>query len=164
MASTVAHTPAQALHLRAGSREVWWIDSRVDVRLTAAETDGQLGMWLWVAQRGAASPLHVHQREDEQFLLIDGHARFRVGEQWLDAGPGDSIVLPRGLPHAYVITSKTARVVGTVTPGGMESFFTDLGAPVVPGKSAAPPPAIDAMAATAARYGVEILGPPPRLD
>ncbi|MBV8910778.1 MAG: cupin domain-containing protein, partial [Gammaproteobacteria bacterium] len=85
---------------------MWWIDSTVDVRLTAAETDGQLGMWLWVAQRGAASPLHVHHREDEQFLLIDGQARFRVGEQWLEAGPGDSIFLPRGRPHAYVIAAQ----------------------------------------------------------
>ena len=163
MASTVIDAPAQALQVPAGSREVWWIDSTLDVRLTAAETGGKLGMWLWVAHRGAASPLHVHHREDEQFLLIDGRARFRLGEQWLEADAGDAIFLPRDIPHAYVITSETARVVGTVTPGGMETFFTDLGAPVVPGQPAAAP-ATDAMAATAARYGVEILGPPPALD
>lgn len=163
MTATVVDSLAPLSHVRGGTREVWWIDSRVQVSLTAPDTNGQLGMWLWVAQRGAASPLHVHHREDEQFLLIDGHARFRVGEQWLQAGPGDSIFLPRGVPHAYVITSQTARVVGSVTPGGMESFFTDLGAPIVPGQPAPPPPAIASMAATAARYGMEILGPPPAL-
>ena len=164
MASTSAQLPAHALHVPGGTRKVWWIDSTVDVKLTAAETDGQLGMWLWVAERGAASPLHVHHQEDEQFLMIDGTARFRIGEQWLDAASGDSIWLPRDVPHAYVITSDTARVVGSVTPGGMESFFTDLGTPITPDEPKAPPPAIGAMAATAARYGVEILGPPPTPD
>jgi quercetin dioxygenase-like cupin family protein len=155
-----SESPTHVLQVPAGTREVWWIDSTVDVKLTAAETGGNLGMWLWIANRGAASPLHVHRREDEQFLLIEGTARFLVGEQWLEAGPGDSIVLPRDVPHAYVITSATARVVGAVTPGGMESFFIDLGTPVAADASPAPPPAIDAMAATASRYGVEILGPP----
>jgi hypothetical protein len=32
-------------------------------------------MWIWLAQRGA-SPLHVHRREEEQFLVIDEQARF----------------------------------------------------------------------------------------
>jgi hypothetical protein len=32
-------------------------------------------MWIWLAQRGA-SPLHVHHREEEQFLVIDEQARF----------------------------------------------------------------------------------------
>jgi quercetin dioxygenase-like cupin family protein len=164
MSSIVGDSVAQALQVRAGRRQVWWIDSTLDVRLTAAETDGQLGLWLWEAQRGAASPLHVHHREDEQFLLIDGTARFRVGEQWLDARAGDAIVLPRNVPHAYVITSETARVVGSVTPGGMEAFFTDLGTPVLPGQPAGPPPTIDAMVAGAGRYGIEILGPPPSID
>jgi hypothetical protein len=55
----------------------------------------------------------------------------------------------REIPHAYLIASQTARLVGTVSPGGFESFFTELGAPVVPGAPAPPPPGIEAMAAIA---------------
>ena len=154
----------QAVHVPAGTHEVWWFDGKVDVKLTAAQTDGQLGMWGWVAQRGAASPLHVHHREDEQFVLIDGQIRFIIGEQRLDAHAGDAVFLPRGIPHAYLITSETARAIGTVTPGGFESFFTELGTLVIPGTPAAPPPTIEAITATAQRYGSETLGPPPTLD
>ena len=95
--------------------------------------------------------------------MIEGQARFTIGEETLEAGPGDLVFLPREVPHAYLITSDTARLVGTVTPGGFEAFFTDLGKPVMPGAPEAPPPAIDAMTTTAADYGVQILGPPPTL-
>jgi mannose-6-phosphate isomerase-like protein (cupin superfamily) len=161
---TTTDVHPQAFHAQAGAHEVWWLDSKVDVKLTASQTDGRAGMWIWLAQRGAASPLHVHHREEEQFLVIDGQARFVIGDQRLDARPGDLVFLPREIPHAYLVTSQTARLVGTVTPGGFESFFTELGAPVVPGAPAAPPPAIEAMAATAPQYGIDILGPPPTLD
>jgi quercetin dioxygenase-like cupin family protein len=159
-----SETLARPLHAPAGANEVWWLDSRVDVTLSASQTQGHAAMWLWHARRGAASPLHVHRREDEQFLIIDGEARFIVGEQRIDACAGDAIFLPRDVPHAYLVTSATARLVGSVTPGGFEAFFTRLGTPVVPGEPEAPPPTVEAMASTAAEFGVEILGPPPALD
>lgn len=145
----------------AGSREVWWIDSRVDVKLTAEETGGHAGTWLWTAVGGATSPLHVHHHEDEQFLVLDGSASFAVGDDRVDAGAGDLVVLPRDVPHAYVVTSPTARLLGSVTPGGFEAFFTRLGTPVVAGEPAAPAPTPPQMAAVGAQLGVEILGPPP---
>jgi quercetin dioxygenase-like cupin family protein len=153
-----------ALLVPAGSNEVWWIDSRVDVKLTAEQTQGHAGMWIWTARRGAASPMHLHRREDEQFLVIDGEARFIVDGRQIEARAGDTVFLPREVPHAYLITSETARLVGTATPGGFESFFSDLGTPVVPGEPEARPPSIESMARTSADYGIELLGPPPRLD
>ncbi len=146
-----------------GPGEVWWIDSRVDVTLTASQTGGRVGMWTWVARRGAAAPLHVHPDADEWFLVLEGTARFLVGGERVDAEEGGSVFLPRGVPHAYLVTSDGARLVGGVSPGGMEGLFTELGTPVVPGAPEPPPPGVDALAAAAPRYGVEILGPPPAL-
>lgn len=164
MHNTAPDLHAQATHVPGGAHEVWWLDSTVDIKLTAAQTDGHVGMWLWVARSGAAAPLHVHHREDEQFLVVDGLIRFFIGEQRLDAEAGDLVFLPRQVPHAYLVISETSRGVGAATPGGFESFFAELGTPVEPGASAAAPPAMDAMAAAAARLGIEILGPPPTLD
>lgn len=140
---------------------MWWIDSRVDVKLTAEQSDGHAGLWLWVAQRGAAAPLHVHRGEDEQFLLLDGEARFVVGDERIDAVAGDLVLLPRDVPHAYLVTSPTARLLGSVTPGGFEAFFTRAGTPVAPGEPAAPPPTVERLATVGAELGIEILGPPP---
>jgi quercetin dioxygenase-like cupin family protein len=149
--------------IAAASREVWWIDSRVDVKLTAEETGGHAGMWLWTARQGAAAPLHVHRREDEQFIVLDGTARFVIAEEQIDAGPGDLVILPRDVPHSYLVTSPTARLLGSVTPGGFEAFFSRAGTPVAPGEPEAPPPAMDVMAAAGADLGIEIVGPPPVL-
>lgn len=155
---------ASAFTAVAGSREVWWLQSRVDVKLTAAQTGGHVGLWYWIAQRGAAAPMHVHSREDEQFLIVEGSARFVVGGERFDVGEGDLIFLPRTIPHGYVVSSRTARLLGMVTPGGFEGFFADLGRPVQPGERSGPAPEVAEMARVAPRYGVEVLGPPPLLD
>jgi hypothetical protein len=78
--------------------------------------------------------------------------------------PGDLAVLPRGVPHAYLITAETARLVGMASPGGFESFCAELGTPVVEGQPPAPAPEPALMVRTAAAHGVEILGPSPTLD
>jgi quercetin dioxygenase-like cupin family protein len=160
-ASDALATPRQ---IAAGTDQVWWYGGKVAVQLTGADTGGRFGMWLWDAHRGASSPVHVHSREDEYFFVVAGRARLFVGDERIDAGPGDLAVLPRGIPHAYLVTSETARLVGMASPGGFESFFAELGTPVVDREppAAAPDPAL--MARTAAVHGVEILGPPPTLD
>src|SRR4051812_37486587 len=155
-------TSALPLAARAGSVERWWIaGSRIAIKLTAEHTRGHLGMWEWEAPRGAATPLHVHRREDEEFVVLEGTARFLVGDRRIDAAPGDVVFLPLGVPHAYVITSERARVLGMVTPGGHEQFFIDVGA-AADGPRVEPDRA--AMAAGGARHGVEIVGPPPVLE
>ena len=143
---------------------VWWYGGQVAVKLTGAGTEGRVGMWLWEARRGAAAPVHVHSREDEYFLVVEGQARLFLGDGRIDAEPGDLVVLPRGVPHAYLITSETARLVGMASPGGFESFFAELGTPVVEGEPPAPAPEPALMARTAAAYGVEIVGAPPTLE
>jgi quercetin dioxygenase-like cupin family protein len=154
---------SSALHFPAGegSAERWWISgSRIAIKLTAEQTQGHAGMWEWDAPRGAATPLHVHRREDEEFVVLEGTARFVVDDRRIDAVAGDVVFLPLGVPHAYVITSERARVLGMVTPGGHERFFVEVGAPA-DGPRAEPDRA--AMAAVGSRLGVEILGPPPAL-
>ena len=157
-------TLATPRHVPAAAGRLWWYGGQVTVNLTGDATDGRVGMWVWDAHRGAASPVHVHSREDEYFLVVDGRARLFVGDGRIDAGPGEFAVLPRGVPHAYLITSETARLVGMASPGGFESFFAELGTPVVEGQPPAPAPEPALMTRTAAAYGVEILGAPPTLD
>jgi uncharacterized RmlC-like cupin family protein len=107
--------------------------------------------------------LHVHTREDEQVILLDGAVSFVLGDVVFHLVAGDTLALPRGLPHAHVVTSQNARVLTIAVPGGFEQLFVDLGVPALAGIR---PAALDRLALeqAAAQLGVRIVGPPPTAD
>jgi quercetin dioxygenase-like cupin family protein len=139
---------------------VWFAGTLVVVRVQSEQSDGRLGAWESEEPLGTALPLHVHTREDEQVMLLEGRISFRVGERVHHLTAGDTLELPRGMPHAHAVTSEKARALTIATPGGFERLFTDLGVPALPGTS---PPPVDIAVLTEAvtRLGVQIVGPPP---
>ncbi|MFC5801373.1 hypothetical protein [Streptomyces formicae] len=76
-----------------------------------------------------------------------------------DPGPGTLAVLPRRIPHAFVVTSSTARLLTLVTPAGFEQFVVEAGSPADAPMEG--PPDVAALTAMGARYGVRVVGPPP---
>jgi uncharacterized protein (TIGR02246 family) len=108
---------------------------------------------------GLASPYHVHHNEDEGFYVLEGTVAFLCGESWSVAGPGTWVYGPREIPHGFrVIGTSPARMLLQCAPAGLERFVRDLSMPV----DAVPvPPDMALLVATAAKYGIEILGPLP---
>lgn len=49
---------------------------------------------------GAGPKLHIHPY-DELFIVIEGNARFYVGDEIIDASAGDVVLGPAGLPHRF---------------------------------------------------------------
>jgi quercetin dioxygenase-like cupin family protein len=130
------------------STRVWFAGALVTVHVS----DERLGVWESEERRGDPTPpLHVHRNEDEHVIVLDGTARFRVGERTHDLGAGEAIALPRGVPHAHEITSPRARLLTIATPGGFERLFTALG---VAGAEPSPPD-FPAYAAFVRTLGVE---------
>jgi mannose-6-phosphate isomerase-like protein (cupin superfamily) len=145
------------------SGAVWFAGVKVIVRVRAAESDGRLGAWESEEPLLTALPLHVHTREDEQVVLLEGTVAFVVGGRVHRLVAGDTLALPRGTPHAHVVTSQRARALTIAMPGGFEQLFVDLGVPALPGTTP-PPPDTAALAQAVARLGVQLVGPPPELD
>jgi quercetin dioxygenase-like cupin family protein len=145
------------------SSAVWFAGTKVIVRVRAAQSDGRLGAWESEEPLRTALPLHVHTREDEQVVLLAGTIASVVGDRVHHLVAGDTLALPRGVPHAHVVTSQDARVLTIAMPGGFEQLFVDLGVPALPGTTPLPPDNA-ALARAAAGFGVEIVGPPPILD
>ena len=134
------------------------------VKATGLETNGEYSLVEELCPRGFVTPWHVHGREDEGFLMIEGEARFFVGDRVIEAGAGSFVFLPRGVPHAFRIDSESAHLFNLITPAGFEGFYLDLGEPAPELVMPPPPedaPDFQAIAAAAAKYGCEILGPPP---
>jgi hypothetical protein len=93
---------------------------------------------------------------------------FYVGEQTIKAQPGSFLFGPKDVPHAFTVDRGPARLLFIFTPAGLEGGIREMGEPArslsIPPQPEAPPDdaEMERLAAIAARYGAEILGPPPK--
>jgi mannose-6-phosphate isomerase-like protein (cupin superfamily) len=76
----------------------WWLGSLAVIKADSADTGGQFAL-VEVSENAGETPLHVHHREDETFLVMEGVIDFEVGGENLTAGPGAVVFAPRGIPH-----------------------------------------------------------------
>jgi mannose-6-phosphate isomerase-like protein (cupin superfamily) len=103
--------------------------------------------------RALAAPLHRHTREDEYSFVIEGRMGALLGDEVLEAGPGDLVFKPRDQWHTFWNAGdEPARILEVISPAGFERYFDEL---VDMGGSAG---GIDPqkLGDMAARYGLEI--------
>ena len=75
---------------------------------------------------GAGPPLHVHDRDDECFYVLDGALYIRCGGEAFDAAAGSFVFLPRGRPHRFWAAGAAARLLLIAVPGGIEDYFSQI--------------------------------------
>lgn len=102
----------------------------LDVKISGTDTDGGYALFEQTSlspKRG--TPLHVHPLQDETFYVVEGTYKFKVGDEMFDLETGDSIFLPKNVPHAWTQMSGKGKMVVLFQPAGkMESFFVSLAA------------------------------------
>ena len=144
---------------------LWFNNDLLTFKATGAETGGAFVLVEELARRDKATPLHAHAHEDETFYIVEGQALFHLDGSERSLGAGGFVSVPRGVPHAYRVTSEVARSLILITPGSgaMETFFRDAGEPAAERRLPAETPLdIERIAAAAERTGaVTVLGPPP---
>jgi len=144
---------------------VWFNSDLFTFKATADETEQAFTLFEERSQRGKATPLHLHPKADETFWVIEGEIRVHVDGAETTVRQGGVASVPRGMPHAMLVTSETALLLTIVTPGckELEMFFREVGQPAT--QRTLPPSAplpMDRIRASAMRHGsVVILGPPP---
>jgi mannose-6-phosphate isomerase-like protein (cupin superfamily) len=107
-----------------------------------------------IAPRTLAAPLHRHANEDEYSYVLEGRVGAQLGDAVVEAGPGELIVKPRGQWHAFWNPGdEPARLLEFISPGGFEQYFAEI-APLLPPNREEPD--FEALAATQARYGLEM--------
>jgi mannose-6-phosphate isomerase-like protein (cupin superfamily) len=141
----------------------WFLNMLILIKSTSAATGGRLAVAEARAPRGPASPLHVHHRDAEFWYVIDGELAVWVGGELIGAPEGSLVYGPPDVPHTFAVTSDQARFLVLNQPTGFEDFVRDGSEPATaltlpPAGGPVPDPA--RLAAVAAEYGIEILGPP----
>ncbi|MFD9733360.1 cupin domain-containing protein [Umezawaea sp. NPDC059074] len=136
----------------------------VRMRARAADTAGAYALLEHQGERGYMSPLHVHESDEETFLVLEGTLRVEFGDEVHSVGEGALALLPRRQAHGFVVTSPHARFLTLHTPGGgFDAFVAEIGIPVDPDGhvhevGAAPGP--EELTRIAASHGIQIVGPP----
>ena len=101
-------------------------DVTILVRLAAEATGGAFTLFEEIPPL-LDTPLHVHEREDELFYVLEGEHVFQVGEEELPTAPGGFVFAPRGVPHAQRrVVAGHGRLLIVTAPAGLEGFFREL--------------------------------------
>jgi mannose-6-phosphate isomerase-like protein (cupin superfamily) len=99
-----------------------------------------------------AAPLHRHSREDEYSYVLEGRMGALLGDDVLEAGPGELVMKPRDQWHTFWNAGEEpCRVLEIISPAGFEGFFAEMLAIV--NATDVEPTALDELTA---RYGLEM--------
>jgi DNA-binding transcriptional MerR regulator/quercetin dioxygenase-like cupin family protein len=140
-----------------------------DCKVSAQDTDGAMCVFEFTG--GGGGPRHLHHDQDEWIYVIDGEFDFEVGDKRFRVGAGESVFMPRKVPHVWAcVGGKPTRILGldchsgkiinVYQPAGkMEEFFRELG------KYNGKPYVHEALSIDEFRrlfhnHGMDLLGPP----
>ena len=77
--------------------------------------------------RALAAPLHRHTREDEYSFVLEGRMGALLGDDVVEAGPGDLVHKPRDQWHTFWNAGDTpCRILEIISPAGFERFFEEI--------------------------------------
>lgn len=106
-----------------------WLGS-IGARLVIPGVDTEEGFSLVehpMPPRALAAPLHRHNREDEYSFVLEGRMGALLGDDVVEAGPGDLVYKPHGQWHTFWNAGDTeARILEIIAPAGFENFFEEL--------------------------------------
>ena len=145
--------------------QLWFLDTLVTVHVPHDQGEDGISVLGRLAPYGESPPLHLHQREDELFHVLEGELRVRVDDADIRIGAGESILAPKGVAHTYRVESPDGARWLVITRGGdFEGFVRAVSRPAagrgLPPQGPPTPEQGEALAGAARQHGIEFVGPP----
>jgi len=159
MSFPTSKTDGYVLRSDEGEHAAFVGGSQLVIKATADQTGGKFAAVEFWGPKGFGSPIHIHNGDDEFFVVLEGEVRLRLGDDEVDLGPRSFVYGPRGIAHGFTMNSDTGRVLLFFGPAGVEEFFREAAAylaTVPPGQ----PPDPKTMGEIGARHGQQNVGPP----
>ena len=124
-------------------------DVNMIIRASAESTGGSMAVIEEVPPL-VDTPAHMHSREDELFLSLEGEHLIELGGEEHRIGPGESVFARRGVPHSQRrALPGEGRLLVVLSPAGLEGFFRELAAADAAGTLGP-----EAYAEASERYGI----------
>lgn len=95
-----------------------------DVEPLTPDALGSVAQFKLVEKPGYRTPLHVHDKTDETFYVLEGRLTLQIDGERHELAPGDYVFLPRGTAHAQGnLSSSRVVLLTTLVPGDFAAFF-----------------------------------------
>lgn len=142
------------------SQPIWFLDTLMTVHIGGASTDGAYALLECLAPKGHMPPPHVHEREAEGFLILEGELTVHTVDGPQVLRPGMSLNAPAGEPHTIEVTSEEpCRWMVVSSPAGFEDFVRAFGTPAA--RPELPvldgPPDVERLTAVAEEHGIRFV-------
>lgn len=145
---------------------IWFSGTLMTVKAGTEQTYGGFTLIEVSTPQNLVVPPHIHEDEEEGFYILEGQLRVTCGEQTWTLGPGDFVMMPRGIPHTCSgVGNGSARLLQITSPAGFERFIAEAGEPAA--EAVVPPPGepdIAKLLRASAKYHKPILGGPAAQD
>lgn len=135
-------------------KEKTFVGGANDIKVSSKDTNGELSIFEFSGVVKGGPPLHIHLFQDEIFFVIAGEYLFQVGGEQHKLTSGDTIFLPRNVPHTFAQLTDKGKLFYQFQPSGkMEDFFRALS-----GLNGQPTP--EEAAKLFSNHDMKIVGPP----
>lgn len=139
-----------------GADAVQWMGTWYRTILSTAQSNGAMSIIDSVSPPEAGPPRHIHHDADEIFVVLTGDVEFWLEGTSFVRTPGETVFVPRGKEHTFrVVSDQPSRHLVILTPGGFESFFTEMAQ-----CRASIPDDMPAIEEAAKRHQLSFTGPP----
>jgi quercetin dioxygenase-like cupin family protein len=160
--TTTMSTPVPIVRARDEGERRWFHGGGVHTwKATAEETAGAFLLFEDLLEQGKTTPLHIHPGSDETMYVLEGEILFHMDGREHRLSTGGFVVAPRGVPHAFLVVSQTARMLCLHTPGCCQAFYRGASEPLDADADSGPVDFARIHASAQQNGGIEILGPPP---
>ena len=124
-------TVQKEVHVRPGEgNSLRIMDNRVEIKAAGGHTGGAFAVLEYeMAPQTPGPPKHIHRRTDEAFYVLEGELIFHVADRAVAAGPGDFVLIPRGVVHTFEnAATSVARFLEVTYPADFAGYFEELAA------------------------------------
>jgi mannose-6-phosphate isomerase-like protein (cupin superfamily) len=126
-----AQLTAPKAHKRSTSLEnsIWYKGILATQLAGKADTGGALDFVISKMREGTEPPPRVHERDDKFFYFLSGSIRYYTGGQVFEVAADESMFLPKGEPHAFLVQSDEVHIITVIIPAGFFNAVNKMNEP-----------------------------------
>ena len=99
--------------------------TKMTIKVLTTETDGVYTIIHFVHPPNVGPELHIHPKNPESFHIINGNYKFLIGNTNLDAVAGDTVIVPKGIPHKFSAGDGGGEFL-VISPPTLENYFYEV--------------------------------------